>query len=114
MQGSSSPGISHDGGTHEQESVKNRCVAPPSCKVQGSGSFIISCCQADVCERDLGRQRTKEGRLLAEGRPGVASLREKRQGHSEQKWDLPDVILSGEWRCPQEALGQSWLIPCAL
>lgn len=53
MQGSPSPRVSHDGGTHEQEPVENRCVAPPSCKVQGSGSFIIPCCQADVCECHL-------------------------------------------------------------
>lgn len=91
MQGSPSPGISHDGGTHEQEAVKNGRVAPASCKVQGSGSFIIPCCQADVCERDLVR----ESELLAEGGPVVTSLREKRQGHSEQKWDFLAVVLSG-------------------
>lgn len=61
MQGSPSPGVSHDRGTHEQEPVQNRCVAPPGCKVQGSGSFVIPCCQADVCERDLEREPTKAG-----------------------------------------------------
>lgn len=56
MEGSPSPGVSHDGGTHEQKPVENRCVATPSCKVQGSGSFVILRCQANVCERDLVRE----------------------------------------------------------
>lgn len=59
MQGSPSPGVSRDGGTHEQKPVKNRCVAAPSCEVQGSGSFIILCCQADICECDLVREPRK-------------------------------------------------------
>lgn len=58
-------------------------------------------------------ERTKEDRLLAEGGPGVASLREERLGRSEQKRGFPAVILSGQWGYSQEALGQSWLIPHA-
>lgn len=53
MQGGPTPGVSHDGGSHQQQPVQDGCVAASSCKVEGCGPFVVPSCQADVSEGDL-------------------------------------------------------------
>lgn len=109
MQGSPSPGVSHDGGTHEQKPVENRCVATPSCKVQGSGSFVILRCQANVCERDLVRESKKtavSGGWTWGSHPqggGTGALRaEVGLPSRDSQWavEIPPGYLEAELACP--------------
>ena len=58
VEGGPPPGVSHDGGTHQQEPVQNGRVAAPSSEVQDGGPLVIPSCQADVGEGDLW---TEEG-----------------------------------------------------
>lgn len=53
MQGGPPPGVSHDGGAHQQQPVQDGCVAASSCKVEGCGPLVVPCRQADVSEGDL-------------------------------------------------------------
>lgn len=58
VEGGAPPGVSHDGGAHQQEPVQNGRVAAPSGEVQDGGPLVIPSCQADVGEGDL---RAEEG-----------------------------------------------------
>lgn len=60
MQGGPSPGVPHNGGTHQQQPVEDGCVTAPGCKVEGRGPLIITSCQADVGEGDLGKEGEKQ------------------------------------------------------
>jgi hypothetical protein len=56
VEGGPTPGVSRDGGAHQQQPVYNGGVATPGCEVQSCGSLVIPHRQADVCEGDLGKR----------------------------------------------------------
>lgn len=56
VQGGPAPGVSCDGGAHQQQPVQDGRVAAPGCEVQGRGPLVIPCGQADVGEGDLGEE----------------------------------------------------------
>lgn len=56
VQGGPTPGVSCDGGAHQQQPVQDGRVAAPGCEVQGRGPLVIPCGQADVGEGDLGEE----------------------------------------------------------
>lgn len=102
VQGGPAPGVSRDGGAHQQQPVQDGRVAASGCKVQGRGPLVITRGQADVGEGDLGG---KGGSRTAEAGQGCAPL-EGRAATGRRVW-RGRTFRAG-------ALGTEWLLALSL